>query len=200
MTDKALSSLTQVSSLDTGDLVYVVKGGNSRSMHRGGFGFLSAANNLSEVGNAATAFNNIKQAATDTGTGVVQTATATDFRSNTAGKVLTTDDVWSAAQPVSITDTGTIGVDMSLGFDFTLTLSTNSTLGAPTNAKPGQKGLFIVSQDGTGSRTLAFHANYKFAGGTDFVVSTAASSKDIISYYVETSSIIHMLGIVKAMS
>lgn len=43
-----------------------------------GAGDMSAANNLSDLANAATAFGNIKQAATDTATGVVELATSAE--------------------------------------------------------------------------------------------------------------------------
>jgi hypothetical protein len=39
-------------------------------------------------------------------------------------------------------------------------------------------------QDGTGSRTLAFHADWLFAGGSDPVVSTTAGAKDLLFYEV----------------
>lgn len=48
-----------------------------------GAGDMVAANNLSDVANAATAFGNIKQAATDTATGVVELATTTEAETGT---------------------------------------------------------------------------------------------------------------------
>lgn len=127
-------------------------------------------------------------------------ATATHFRANTADKVLVTDDVWSAADYVTLTDGVTIPVDMSLGFNFTVTLQGNRTLSNPTNTKNGQKGTIIVKQDGTGSRTLAFDTNYEWAGGTAMVMSTAAGAKDRISYEVESSTSILLSNAGKAFS
>lgn len=46
-------------------------------------GALLSANNLSDVANAATAFGNIKQAASDTATGVVELATTTETETRT---------------------------------------------------------------------------------------------------------------------
>lgn len=56
-------------------------------------GALLASNNLSDVSNAATAFNNIKQSATDTATGVVELATQaeTEAKSDTARAVTPAD-------------------------------------------------------------------------------------------------------------
>jgi hypothetical protein len=66
----------------------------------------------------------------------------------------------------------------------------NYTLDNPTNTKPGQSGCIVITQDGTGSRTLAYGTAWKFAGGTDPVLSTAASSVDVLFYQVQTSSVI----------
>ena len=89
--------------------------------------------------------------------------------------------------PVPLTD-GTVAVDLSLGNNFTLTLAENSTLSAPTNATAGQSGVIVVTQDSTGSRTLAYNSVYKFAGGTAPTLTTTASAVDVLAYYVESSS------------
>jgi len=49
-------------------------------------GALAAANNLSDLANAVTAFNNIKQAATESATGVVEAATTAEMNAGTADK------------------------------------------------------------------------------------------------------------------
>ena len=117
-------------------------------------------------------------------------ATAAHYRANTADKALVTDDVWSAADYVALTDAATVGVDMSAGFNFTLTIGGNRTLGAPTNTKNGQCGTIYITQDGTGGRTLAYHANWKFAGGTDPTLSTAAGAVDALHNKVKSSTFI----------
>lgn len=111
-------------------------------------------------------------------------ATTAQFRANTADKVLSTDQVWSAAGYVALTDAATVAVDMSAGFNFSLTIGGNRTLGAPTNMKEGQSGDIVITQDGTGSRTLAYNAAWKFAGGVAPTLSTAAGTKDILTYKV----------------
>lgn len=112
------------------------------------------------------------------------TATAAQFRANTADKVLETDEVWSAASPVTLTDAATIAVDMSTFLNATVTLGGNRTLGQPTNTKDGQSGSIRIVQDGTGSRTLAFHSDWKFAGGVDPTLTTTAGATDILFYQV----------------
>lgn len=115
-------------------------------------------------------------------------ATAGNYQANAASTLLGPNAVWSAAGITALTDATTIAVDMSTGINFTVTLGGNRTLGAPSNTKVGQTGVFRVSQDGTGSRTLAYNAVYKFAGGTACTLSTAASKIDYIFYWVFSSS------------
>ena len=90
--------------------------------------------------------------------------------------------------PVALTDGATIAVDLSLGNNFTVTLAGNRTLGAPTNVTAGQSGVIVVTQDSTGSRTLAYNSVYKFAGGTAPTLTTTASAVDVLAYYVESST------------
>jgi hypothetical protein len=115
---------------------------------------------------------------------VQKEATAAQFRSNTAGKILTTNEVFDAAAMVTLTDAATIAVDMATFFNATVTLAGNRTLGQPTNTKNNQTGVIKIVQDATGSRTLAYHADWKFAGGTDPVLSTAANAVDLLFYQV----------------
>ena len=79
--------------------------------------------------------------------------------------------------------------DFNTGLNFSLTKAVNGTLANPTNAKSGQSGLIFVTQDATGSRTLAYGTNWKFAGGAP-TLSTAAGAIDLISYYVRASGAI----------
>jgi hypothetical protein len=96
--------------------------------------------------------------------------------------------------PVALTD-GTVAVDLSLGNNFTLTLAENSTLSAPTNVTAGQSGVIVVTQDGTGGRTLAYNTAYKFAGGTVPTVTATANAVSVLAYYVESSSRITMTAV-----
>lgn len=112
-------------------------------------------------------------------------ATAAQYRANTADKILTTDVVWAAADYVTLNDAGgNIAVDLSTGINFAMTMDGDYTLSAPSNGKAGQTGAIVFTQDGTGTQTLAFNAAWKFAGGTDAVLSTAASTVDILFYQV----------------
>ena len=80
---------------------------------------------------------------------------------------------------------------MATACHHSVTLGGNRTLsGTNSGTHVGQSGSIFITQDGTGSRTLAFDAAYKFAGGTAPTLSTAAAAKDIIVYKVrEVSSV-----------
>lgn len=111
-------------------------------------------------------------------------ATAAEFQNNTADKVLTPDNAWGAAAYVALTDAATIAVDLATLINGTVTLGGNRTLGAPSNMKAGQTGLIVITQDGTGTRTLAYNAAWKFAAATAPVLSTAAGKRDLLFYEV----------------
>jgi hypothetical protein len=91
--------------------------------------------------------------------------------------------------PVALTDAATIAVDMSLGNNFSVTLGGNRTLGDPSNVTAGQSGVIVITQDGTGSRTLAYAGTkYKFAGGTAPTLTTTAAAVDVLAYYCESAT------------
>jgi hypothetical protein len=115
-------------------------------------------------------------------------ASVANFRDNTADKVLETDTVWGAAAEVTLTDGANISLDLDSGINFTVTLAGNRTLDNPTNAKQGQSGYIRVVQDATGSRTLAFGANYVFSGGDAVELTTTAAAEDILFYQVLSST------------
>lgn len=118
------------------------------------------------------------------------TATTAQYLANVPGLGLVTDQVWAAAALVGLTDAATIAVDMSAFINAAVTLAGNRTLGNPINTKTGQTGVIRLTQDGTGSRTLAYGGNWKFAGGTAPVLSTAAGAVDLLFYQVISSTFI----------
>jgi hypothetical protein len=153
------------------------------------------ANNLSDLASASTARTNL---GLGTAALLAETTTA-QFLANTADKALSTDQVWAAGALYALTDAATIAVDMSLFINATVTLAGNRTLGQPSNTKVGQSGVIRIIQDGTGSRTLAYHADWQFAGGTTPVLSTAAGTIDLLYYDVIAANFIHA-SLVKAVS
>lgn len=83
---------------------------------------------------------------------------------------------------VQLTDGTNIAWNLETAQVAYVTLEGNRTLSAPTNMKSGGTYILFVLQDGTGSRTLAYNAVYMFPGGNDPVLSTAASSIDILTF------------------
>lgn len=83
--------------------------------------------------------------------------------------------------PVTLTDASTVATDASLGTHFRVTLAGNRTLGNPTNMVDGQRAIWEIIQDATGSRTLALGS--AFALGTDIAsttLTTTASKRDFL--------------------
>ena len=94
---------------------------------------------------------------------------------------------------VALSDSSTITVDFRTGTHFSVTLGGNRTFGDPnsTGDAIGSSGSIFITQDGTGSRTLAFHADYKFAGGTAPTLSTAANAVDRLDYVIKAANVVH---------
>lgn len=119
-------------------------------------------------------------------------AVAADVWTGTSTAVaVTPDSLFDAAAPQTLTDAATIAVDMATGINFNVTLGGNRTLGNPTNAKPGQSGRIRVTQDGTGSRTLAYDANWKHIGSAP-TIATAAAAVDLFAYFVNDATNIEL--------
>ena len=107
---------------------------------------------------------------------------------------LDTAQTWTKgqrAEVTALTDAATVAVDFADSNNFSVTLGGNRTLGNPSNQVAGQSGSLFVTQDGTGSRTLAYSSDWEFAGGTAPTLSTAANAVDRIDYIVRASGSIH---------
>lgn len=114
-------------------------------------------------------------------------ATAAEFWTGTAtGKYLSPAIAQAVASPVALTSGATITPDFNAGANFTLTLAHNATLANPTNLQAGDSGAIEITQDGTGSRTLAYGSQWKFPGGAP-VLSTAAGAVDLLTYWAPTT-------------
>jgi hypothetical protein len=111
-------------------------------------------------------------------------STASEYRNDTASKLLQGAIVWDAAESVALTPGATVALDLDSGINFTLAMGGDYELSTPTNAKPGQSGCIEVTQDGTGTRLLTYASGYVFAGGSNPVLSTAPSSLDLLFYQV----------------
>lgn len=102
---------------------------------------------------------------------------------------------WTAAQYsdfTALTSGTNISIDLDTGPNFDVTLAHTATLDNPSNMNVGQTGIIAVTQDGGGSKTLAYGAFYKFVGGVAPVLSTAGGSEDSLHYFVRSATEIHV--------
>ena len=174
-----------------------------------GASYLLTSNNLSELtATAATARSNLglgsiaTQAASSVaitggsvnGTTVgASTASTGAFTTLSASGTATFTGAMSATanaymQIDALTDAATIAVDMSVGNNFSVTLGGNRTLGNPTNLTAGQSGVIFITQDGTGSRTLAYSSYWDFPSQTAPTLTTTANAVDVLVYTVRSST------------
>ena len=70
--------------------------------------------------------------------------------------------------------------------NFTLTLSTNTTIQNPSNLTAGQRGVIVLTY--SGNRTVAFGSYWKFPRGTAPTMTSTSGKVDVICYYVESST------------
>ena len=165
-------------------------------------GFLTVANNLSDLASAATAQTNLggttvgkalftaasvsaAQQAVDLEVGVDVQA----FDADTAK--LDVAQTFTAAQRGSTdtdtTNTGSVTLDFAVNQNFVLTLTGNVTLANPTTETVGQSGFIVFIQDSTGGRTISLGTDYETAGAAGLTLSTAASTTDVVPYIVAAS-------------
>ena len=124
-------------------------------------------------------------AATDGGTGLTSIATLLN------ANVLSTAQTFTAGQRGEVTvltDAVNVSTDLADSNNFSLALGGNRTLDNPSNCTAGQSGAITLTQDGTGSRTLAYGAYWKFVGGTAPTLTTTAAAVDVLVYYVESAT------------
>jgi hypothetical protein len=104
-----------------------------------------------------------------------------------------------APAPVALTDAATVATNASLGNHFRVTLGGNRTLGNPTNGVDGQKCLWEIKQDATGSRTITLDT--KFALGTDITgvtLTTTGNKRDFLgAVYHAADDKWHIIAFIK---
>ena len=84
---------------------------------------------------------------------------------------------------------GTASVDAGLSNMFAATITGSQHLANPTNLLPGTSYTFILTQDGTGGRTLSFGTAYKWPGGITGSLSAGANDVDILSAITDGTSL-----------
>ena len=187
-----LSDLTNVATARTnlglGGLATVTPGTGVATAAAAGIdatgGFITYATYQPATGKSLIVSNSLTLAGTD---GTTMTFPA----SNTTVAGLAIAQSFTKAQRGSVTaltDGATITPDFSLANNFSLTIGGNRTLANPTNLTAGQSGAIVITQDGTGSRTLAYGSYWKFPSATAPTLTTTANYVDVLVYYVESTT------------
>ena len=122
----------------------------------------------------------------------------TDAISIASSGVTTFSAAVVGATDTDTSNTGSVTLDFAANQNFVLTFTGNVTLANPSTEAVGQSGIIGCIQDGTGSRTLSLGTDYETAGGSGITLSTAASSVDVIPYFVKASGSIQLGAVQKA--
>jgi len=106
-------------------------------------------------------------------------------------KLPETANTWTKAQSGAYvtlsSSSNSIAVDLSLSNNFKHTTSEDAVLAAPTNLSAGQSGVIEFTQGAT-ARLITYNATWKFAGGTDPILTATVGAKDILSYIVDSTA------------
>jgi len=151
-----------------------------------------------EIATAAVTNTHIKDAAV----GPAEIAATLDLSGHTVtlastfGKTDATQN-WTKGQRGEITalaDGATITPDFDDSNNFSVTLGGNRAMMNPTNQTAGQTGSIFVTQDATGSRTLAYGGDWQWAANTAPTLTTTPAAVDRIDYMVRAANSIHAIG------
>ena len=116
---------------------------------------------------------------------------------STGDATLAGDNTWTGAQRgqvTGLTSSANITIDMSTTNNHSVTLAHNTQFENPSNQVAGQSGSIFITQDGTGSRTASWAANWKWKGGTAPTLTTTAAAVDRVDYIIAASGSIHAVA------
>ena len=103
-----------------------------------------------------------------------------------------------ASSPQVLTDGATISWNPTLGLNASVTLAGNRTLSFFSTPVAGSYGTLVVTQDGTGGRTLTLPSTSNLVLGssatTTIALSTAANAKDILNFYYDGTNCYWNIG------
>jgi len=154
------------------------------------FNLLNATATTINFGGGATTAVNIGHAS-----GTVAVAGALTMSAGKTVANLSTQQAFTAQQyfaEATLTDAATISWNLQTAQTAKVTLGGNRTLDTPTNMVAGATYILRVIQDGTGTRTLAYHADYLWPSGTDPVVAAGANDQSLLTFYCTGTK---MLGV-----
>ena len=146
---------------------------------------------------AGGAFTTLSASSTVSGTGFTNYFASPPALGTTAPAEVKATTGWAAN--LTLTDAATVAWDTATSQVATFTfVSSNRTMGAPTNLKNGAFYALAVIQNG-GSNTLTWNSVFKFAGGIAPTLSTAAGAKDYFTFRSDGVSLFQQ-GISQAVS
>lgn len=153
---------------------------------------------LIDDANAATARGTLGLATSTTDNAIVRFDSTSGATQNSGVTISDSNEIenfrQAAATTQTLTDGANIDWNMASGAAATVTLGGNRTMNAPTNLKAGATYVLVINQDGTGSRTLTWNSVFKWPGGVAPTLSTAASAKDIVSFYSDGTNLYGVLN------
>jgi len=143
------------------------------------------------------AFTTLSASSTVSGTGFTTYFASPPALGTTAPAEVKATTGWAAN--LTLTDAATIAWDTATSQVATFTfVSTNRTMGAPTNLKNGAFYALAVIQNG-GSNTLTWASAFKWAAGTAPTLSTAAGAKDYFTFRSDGTNLLQQ-GISQAVA
>ena len=86
----------------------------------------------------------------------------------------------------ALSSAATITANFANSNNFSISLSTNTTIANPSNLVAGQSGAIAITYNG--SYTVAFGSYWKFASGTAPTATSTSGKTDLLVYYVESST------------
>lgn len=95
----------------------------------------------------------------------------------------------TGSTPVAVTYSTSITLNCESGNFHRVTLTGNTTLNTPANARPGQTLVIVITQGGSGSYTVTWSSAFRFAGGgTPPTLSTAVGSRDVFAFIYDDTA------------
>jgi hypothetical protein len=150
---------------------------------------ISSINSLNTTITAATSSNTLST--------IVKRDASGNFSAGTINATSINAPIY-ASTPQSLIDASTISWNPTLGLNASVTLAGNRTLSFSSTPVAGSYGTLVVTQDGTGGRTLILPSTTNLVLGssstTNIALSAAANAKDILNFYYDGTNCYWNIG------
>lgn len=115
-------------------------------------------------------------------------ATTANLVANAANLAVSANSYWGLGLYQTLTFNVSQNWDCAQSVNFAVTLTNNAVLQFPSNPKFGQEGKILLTQDGTGNRTLSFASGLHFDTNTAPTINTTPSCISWLSYSIVNST------------